>query len=410
MVVDSDGAEATLRPKELVLATGMSGRANLPKFKGMDRFRGEQHHSSHHPGPDAYRGKKAVVIGSNNSAHDICATLWEGEVDVTMLQLSSTHIVKSNTLMELALGGLYSEAAVRGGMNTNKADMIFASLPYAILHEFQIPVYAQMKETDADFYAGLEKAGFLLGWGDDQSGLFMKDLRRGSGYYIDVGASHPIIDGKIKLAHGAVAEITEDAVVLEDGTRLPADVIVYATGYGSMNGWEADLIGQGVADKVGKCWGLAWVCHHQRPRPVGRRRSQHVEAYAARGFVVSRRQPAPIAALFAVFVVAAKGPDGRYCSASLWLASGASHVLKWGFVTKACAKRGAFWLSATLDLRWRISQHALALGHWPSRQYCSLARQILGKAAFAFGSVWPMPYCWLHPSCRAEGLRSLAEL
>ncbi len=256
VVVDRDGAEVVLRPKQLVLATGMSAKPNMPKFKGMELFKGEQHHSSKHPGPDAYRGKRAVVIGSNNSAHDICAALWENDVDVTMVQRSSTHIVKSNTLMELALGGLYSEAAVKAGMTTNKADMIFASLPYAILHEFQIPVYAQMKERDADFYAGLEKAGFWLDWGDDNSGLFMKYLRRGSGYYIDVGASQLIIDGKIKLAHGNVAEITEDAVVLENGTRLPADVIVYATGYGSMNGWAADLIGQDVADKVGKCWGL----------------------------------------------------------------------------------------------------------------------------------------------------------
>jgi putative flavoprotein involved in K+ transport len=256
VVVDRDGVEVTLRPKELVLATGMSAKANMPVFKGMDRFKGDQHHSSRHPGPDAYRGKRAVVIGSNNSAHDICAALWENDVDVTMVQRSSTHIVRSDTLMDVGLAGLYSEAAVKGGMTTNKADMIFASLPYAILHQFQIPLYQQMKERDADFYAGLEKAGFWLDWGDDESGLFMKYLRRGSGYYIDVGASQLIIDGKIKLAHGAVKEIAEDAVVLEDGTTLPADVIVYATGYGSMNGWAADLIGQDVADKVGKCWGL----------------------------------------------------------------------------------------------------------------------------------------------------------
>ncbi len=256
VVVDRDGQEVTLRPKELVLATGMSGKANVPKFPGMDRFKGDQHHSSQHPGPDAYRGKRAVVVGSNNSAHDICAALWENDVDVTMVQRSSTHIVKSDTLMDLALGGLYSEAAVAAGMTTNKADMIFASLPYAILHQFQIPVYAQMKERDADFYAGLEQAGFWLDWGDDDSGLFMKYLRRGSGYYIDVGASQLIIDGKIKLKRGQVAEVVEDGVVLSDGTHLPADVIVYATGYGSMNGWAADLIGQDVADKVGKCWGL----------------------------------------------------------------------------------------------------------------------------------------------------------
>jgi putative flavoprotein involved in K+ transport len=153
-----------------------------------------------------------------------------------MVQRSSTHIVRSDTLMEIGLGGLHSDQAVRAGMTTNKAHMIFASLPYRILHEFQIPLYKQMREKDADLYAGLEKAGFWLDWGDDGSGLFMKYLRRGSGYYIEVGASQLIIDGKIKLAHGNVHEITEDAVVLEDGTALPADVIFYATGYGSMNG------------------------------------------------------------------------------------------------------------------------------------------------------------------------------
>lgn len=256
LVVDRDGKEVILRPKQLVLATGMSGKANMPKFPGMETFKGDQHHSSKHPGPDAWRGKKAVVIGSNNSAHDICAALWENDVDVTMVQRSSTHIVRSDTLMDIGLGALYSEQAVRSGVTTEKADLIFASLPYRILHEFQIPLYDQMREKDADFYAGLEKAGFWLDWGADGSGLFLKYLRRGSGYYIDVGASQLIIDGKIKLAHGNVREILPDGVLLEDGTKLEADLIVYATGYGSMNGWAADLIGQDVADKVGKCWGL----------------------------------------------------------------------------------------------------------------------------------------------------------
>ena len=55
---------------------------------------------------------------------------------------------------------------------------------------------------------------------------------------------------------GTVDHLTEDAVVMADGTELPADLVVYATGYGSMNGWVADLISQDVADKVGKVWGL----------------------------------------------------------------------------------------------------------------------------------------------------------
>ena len=254
--VDRDGEKLTLHPTQLVLATGMSGKPNIPTLPGQDVFRGDQHHSSAHPGPDAYVGRKAVVIGSNNSAHDICKALYENGVDVTMVQRSSTHIVKSDTLMDIGLGDLYSERALAAGMTTEKADLTFASLPYRIMHEFQIPLYDQMRERDKEFYDRLEAAGFELDWGADGSGLFMKYLRRGSGYYIDVGACDLVADGRIKLAHGQVDHLTETAVVLADGTELAADVVVYATGYGSMNGWAADLIGQDVADRVGKVWGL----------------------------------------------------------------------------------------------------------------------------------------------------------
>ena len=257
VVVERNGETLTLRPRQLVLATGMSAVPNLPRFPGAETFKGEQHHSSAHPGPDAYRGKKCVVIGSNNSAHDICAALWENGAEVTMVQRSSTHIARSNSLMELALGGLYSESAVQSGIDHHKADLIFASVPYRIMHTFHIPVYEEMKKRDADLYGRLEKAGFLLDFGEDGSGLFMKYLRRGSGYYIDVGASELVADGKIKLKSGvAVDRIKEHSVLFADGTELPADLIVYATGYGSMNGWAARLISKEVADKVGKCWGL----------------------------------------------------------------------------------------------------------------------------------------------------------
>ncbi|MGB8855541.1 MAG: NAD(P)/FAD-dependent oxidoreductase [Burkholderiales bacterium] len=255
--VEREGKPVTLRPKQLILATGMSAVPNQPKLPGEEKFKGTLLHSSKFTNGEAYRGKKCVVVGSNNSAHDICADLWEHGADVTMLQRSSTHIAKSDSLMDLALGGLYSEQAVKNGVTTDKADLIFASVPYKIMHTFHIPVYEEMKKRDADLYNRLEKAGFMLDFGDDGSGLFMKYLRRGSGYYIDVGASELIASGKVKLKSGVnVKEVKETSVVLSDGTELPADLIVMATGYGSMNGWAAKLISKDVADKVGKCWGL----------------------------------------------------------------------------------------------------------------------------------------------------------
>ncbi|SCK62155.1 putative flavoprotein involved in K+ transport [Variovorax sp. HW608] len=257
LTVEQGGKEIVLRPRQLVFALGVSGYPNVPKIPGAETFEGVQHHSSAHPGPEAWRGKKCVVLGSNNSAFDICAALWENGADVTMIQRSSTHIAPSDSLMELALGGLYSEAAVKAGVTTDKADLIFASIPYKIMAPLQVPVYEEMKKRDADLYSRLEKAGFLLDFGVDGSGLFMKYLRRGSGYYIDVGASELVANGSIKLRSGVTIErINPRSVSLSDGTELPADLIVYATGYGSMNGWLADLISPEVADKVGKVWGL----------------------------------------------------------------------------------------------------------------------------------------------------------
>ncbi|MFM7850013.1 MAG: flavin-containing monooxygenase [Rubrivivax sp.] len=257
ITVDREGREVTLRPKELVIALGVSGYPNVPRIAGAETFEGDQFHSSKYPGAENYRGKKAVVLGSNNSAHDICAALWEEGVDTTMIQRSSTHIAPSESLMELALGGLYSEAAVKSGIDHHKADLIFASVPYKIMHTFHIPVYEEMKKREADLYSRLEKAGFLLDFGVDGSGLFMKYLRRGSGYYIDVGASELVANGSVKLKSGVnIAQIKPKSVVLSDGTELEADLIVYATGYGSMNQWLADLISPEVADKLGKVWGL----------------------------------------------------------------------------------------------------------------------------------------------------------
>jgi putative flavoprotein involved in K+ transport len=108
--------------------------------------------------------------------------------------------------MELALGGLYSEQAVKNGVTPTMADLIFASIPYKACRAMQVPVYDEMKERDADFYARLEKAGFMLDFGEDGSGLFMKYLRRGSGYYIDVGASELVANGSIKLKSGVNIE------------------------------------------------------------------------------------------------------------------------------------------------------------------------------------------------------------
>ena len=91
--VSRAGEAITLRPRHLVLATGMSGLPNIPDIPGAAAFEGDVMHSSAYRSGEAYRGKRCIVLGANNSAHDICQDLWEHDADVTMIQRSSTTVV-----------------------------------------------------------------------------------------------------------------------------------------------------------------------------------------------------------------------------------------------------------------------------------------------------------------------------
>ena len=252
-----NGKPMTLRPRQLVLATGGSGFPHMPSVPGMDKFKGDLQHSSQHPGPDAYKGKKAVVIGSNTSAHDICAALWQEGAEVTMVQRGSTLVARGEPLGKLTLNVLYSEDALKAGITTYKADLLMASTPYRLMPAQHAPAYVELQKIDAEFYAKLEKVGFMLDWGEDGSGLYMKAMRQGGGYYIDTGGSDLIIDGRVKLkSRVGIDRIKEHSIVLTDGTELPADLIVFATGYGTMDNFVGQLLGKEVGQKVGKVWGL----------------------------------------------------------------------------------------------------------------------------------------------------------
>lgn len=257
VTVNRDGAESVIHPTQLVFATGMSGVPNKPQLPGQENFAGEIRHSSEHRGGAVDAGKNVVILGANNSAHDIAADLHHNGAHPVMVQRSSTLIVQSDSLMKHVLGPLYSEDAVEAGIDTDTADLLFASWPYKVLPGEQKKVFDAIREEDSDFYEALDNAGFLIDFGDDDSGMFLKYLRRGSGYYINVGASELVIDGSVPVhSNTTIREVTEDTVVLEDGTTLPADVIVLATGYGSMNGWVEKLVSKDAADAVGKVWGL----------------------------------------------------------------------------------------------------------------------------------------------------------
>jgi len=255
--VDRNGEKMTLTPDHIVFATGMSGYPNIPKFEGASDFKGVQFHSSKYQGGAPYKGKRAVVIGSNTSAHDICQDLWEQGCEVTMIQRSSTMVVSTDSALNCAWKPLYSQEALARGITHEFADWIYTTAPYSQQWSKWQKVTEMMRANDKELHDRLEARGFLLNFGPDEGGMFAKSACEGGGFYIDVGASDLIADGKIGLRSGkGISKIVPEGVALDSGEVLPCDVIIYATGYGSMNNFVADVVSSEVADAVGKCWGL----------------------------------------------------------------------------------------------------------------------------------------------------------
>jgi hypothetical protein len=211
--------------------------------------------------------------------------------------------------MDLALGDCTRSRRWLNGITTEKADLLFASVPYKILHGGQVPVYQEMARATRSSTPSW-RAGFDLDFGVDGSGLFMKYLRRGSGLLHRrrrLGADHRRPG---QAEEPGRSKITGNAVVMDDGTELEADLIVYATGYGSMNGWLADLVSPEIADKVGKCWGLR-LGHAKRPGPWEGELRNMWKPTQRQEPVDPRRQPAPVRHYSSVPGAAAQGPDGR---------------------------------------------------------------------------------------------------
>src|SRR5438477_991207 len=234
------GVRRTMRPRHVVLATGVSGIPNLPEIAGLKDFAGKVLHSSQYTDGEAWRGKRAIVIGTGNSGHDIAQDLYSSGAQVAIVQRSPTLIVNIEPSAQLVYG-LYSE-----GPPLEDCDLITASVPLALARRAHQLATAHAKELDRPLLEALERRGFRLDDGDEGTGWQFKYLTRGGGYYFNVGCSDLIVEGKVGLAQFAELE-----------RLLPeAELVVLATGYKGLDALVAKLFGEEMARRVGPIWGF----------------------------------------------------------------------------------------------------------------------------------------------------------
>lgn len=251
-LVRGDDSVRILRPRHIVLAMGVFGEPRGLSFVGEEQFTGTILTSQRYQSDSQAHGRKVLVIGTGSSAHDIAQDYCLGGADVTMLQRSSTCVISVEPGAAQAYAPYHE-----GGDPVEDCDLVGAATPIPLLAEFHKDLTRQVAAMDADLLDGLERAGFRTDFGADGSGFLMKYYRQGGGYYINVGCSELIIDGKIKVKQGTVVDhLREREVVFADGSTLPVDVIVVATGFANMQDSIRSVLGAEVAERVGPVWGL----------------------------------------------------------------------------------------------------------------------------------------------------------
>lgn len=247
----ADGTKRTMKPRHIVMATGVSGIPNIPAIPSLEKFRGTVLHSSRYEDGDAWTGKNAIVIGTGNSGHDIAQDLQSSGAQVTLVQRSPTLIVNIEPSAQLPYA-LYDE-----GPSLEDCDLITVATPLALGRQTHRILTEQARQIDKPLLDGLERIGFRLDFGDDGTGWQFKYLTRGGGYYFNVGCSDLLVDGKIRLAQFAdIDRFVPEGARLRSGEVLPADLVVLATGYKGQEALVARLFGDEIAKRVGPIWGF----------------------------------------------------------------------------------------------------------------------------------------------------------
>jgi thioredoxin reductase len=246
----ADGSTREMRPRHVVMATGVSGIPNLPDIPSLKNFAGKVLHSSRYDDGEAWKGKKALVIGTGNSGHDIAQDLHSSGAQVTLVQRSSTLITNIEPSAQLAYAA-YNE----GTLEDN--DLIATSMPLPLAKKSHQSITDLSKQLDKDLLDGLRRRGFKLDYGEDGTGWQFKYLTRGGGYYFNVGCSDLVVSGEIALKQFSdIESFVAEGARMKSGETLAADLIVLATGYKPWEHLVRKLFGDEVTERVGPIWGF----------------------------------------------------------------------------------------------------------------------------------------------------------
>ncbi|TDZ67839.1 hypothetical protein CTRI78_v002615 [Colletotrichum trifolii] len=203
------------------------------------------------------RNKKSVVIvGSANTAFDVLGDCYESGLTTTMIQRSPTYVVPMTYFAHPMSLGAYDVIPVED------ADGVVNGGPLAIGGPLLALCHRLQALAEPHRYDNVRRAGFRVK--DSQTGdLALTLVERCGGHFVDMGKGIELIStGQVGIRSGSVpAAYLPDGLLLEGGSKVEADAIIWCTGFGSLDARKglSGVLGEGateIANKLESTWGV----------------------------------------------------------------------------------------------------------------------------------------------------------
>lgn len=222
-----DTSAGGLKPRFVVVATGYNAVANRPEFPGLGGFTGSVVHSEIYRNPQAYVGRRTLVVGCGNSGAEIALDLSEQRIDVAMVVRGPVHVVPRDLF----------------GRPSQETSVLLSRLPVAVRDAIVSPILRLA-------------VGDLSRWGIVRPALGPNRQIEDTGRIpiLDIGTIAQVKAGRIRV-FPAVQEVLPDRVRFVDGRTEAFDAIILATGY--RPGLDRFIHGfESISDERGRPRGL----------------------------------------------------------------------------------------------------------------------------------------------------------
>ncbi len=216
-------SKGTRQARNIIIATGHDKVPWMPDWPGATAYKGRLIHAAAFGSPKDYEGKSVLVIGAGNSGFDVLNYLIGAKTAMIYLAARAGPSILPKRIGKIAV---------------QRFSRITNALPIPV-GDFMVALLQRL------LFGDLRKLGFA----PVKKGGISRLKEDHVAISADDGAIAAIKAGRIKVV-ASVAGFDAEHVVLADGSRIKADVVIAATGY--RTGLDTMLDGLGVVDDKGK--------------------------------------------------------------------------------------------------------------------------------------------------------------